>query len=110
MAKTLICESSLIERFECPIEQCDRNHILNKDPNSYLQSERKISLDLFWSKGNIFNIEITIRKEKEAQRFPFVCIFNFLPFRKALDINSLGESIPCIMIYRVSLKKYPVRL
>ena len=80
MAKTLISESSLTERFECPIEQCDLNHILNKDPNSYLQSERKISLDLFWSKANIFNIEITIRKEKEAQRFPFVCIFNFLPF------------------------------
>lgn len=110
MVRTTISESSLLERFKCPIEQCDLNQILNKDPNSYLQSVRKIRLDLFWSKINILNIEITIRKEKEARRFPFECLFNFLPFRKVLDINSLGESISCIMIYRVSLKKYPVRL
>ena len=75
MVRTTISESSLLEIFKCPIEKCDLNQILNKDPNSYMQSVRKIRLDLFWSKINIPSIKITIRKEKEARRFPFQCLY-----------------------------------
>ena len=75
MVRTTMRESSLLERFKCLIEKCDLNQILNKDPNSYLQSVRKIRLDLFWSKINIPSIKITIRKEKEARRFPFECLY-----------------------------------